>query len=313
MDIAVLGPLRVTGGGGPVEIRGAKERALLAVLVAHAPRTVPVAELVEALWEDEPPRTAAKSLQTYVLRLRNALEPDRSGSPRLLVTEGAGYRLALTPDHTDAGRFERLVAAAGQAPPAERAPMLREALDLWRGRAYADLDSASVLAAEATRLEQLRLVAAEERWSAELELGRHRVAVPELERLVAAHPLRERAWALLVTGLYRDGRQADALGAYDRARRVLADELGIDPGPELRSLHARVLAQDPTLDRVVVELPDALRDPGTPMLGRERELEALREAWRATEDGSSRRVVLRGPVGAGARRLAAALADEVAA
>lgn len=313
VDIAVLGPLRVTGGGGPVEIRGAKERVLLAVLVAHAPRAVPVGSLVEALWPDEPPRTAAKSLQTYVLRLRNAIEPDRSGSPTLLVTEGAGYRLALTPDHTDAGRFERLVAAAAQAPPAERAPMLREALDLWRGRAYADLDSAPALAAEATRLEQLRLGALEERFAAELELGRHRAVVPELERLVAAHPLRERAWGLLVTGLYRDGRQADALGAYERARRVLADELGIDPGPELRSLHARVLAQDPTLDRVVVELPDALRDPGTPMLGRERELEALREAWRATEDGSSRRVLLRGPVGAGARRLASALAAEVAA
>ena len=314
VEVSVLGPLRVSTGTGPVEIRGVKERVLLAMLVAHAGRPVPVADLVEALWGDAPPRTAAKSLQTYVLRLRNVLEPAREGEPRLLVTEGQGYRLQVDPRQVDAGRFERLVAAAERARPRERAALLKDALELWRGRAYADLESAPGLSAEATRLEQLRLAALEERYAAELELGRHRSVVPELERLVAQHPLRERAWALLMTGLYRDGRQADALAAYDRARHVLAEELGIDPGTDLRELHARVLAQDPDLGRAptVADLPAALRDPGTGLHGRDAELDVLRREWERTADGGSRVVLVTAPVGGGALRLATALAEEVA-
>ena len=151
VDFSVLGPVRVTGAAGPVEIRGVKERLLLGMLLAHAGRTVPVTALVDALWGQEPPRTAAKSLQTYVLRLRNALEPERRGEPTLVVTDGHGYRLVVDPGQVDAGRFEAMVLAADHARPRERAVVLREALDLWRGHAYADLDSAPALSAEAAK------------------------------------------------------------------------------------------------------------------------------------------------------------------
>ena len=204
-------------------------------------------ELVDALWGDSPPRTAAKSLQTHVLRLRNMLEPHRMGLPRLIVTEGQGYRLVVEPEQVDATRFVRLVDSAQRSAPQAALDPLREALALWRGPAYAGLDSAAPLAADARRLEEVRLVALEGTCAAELEVGRHDHAIAELERLVTEHPLRERLWGLLMTGLYRAGRQADALGAFERARQVLAEDLGIDPGPELRSLQARVLAQDAAL------------------------------------------------------------------
>ena len=318
MDVSVLGALRVTNAHGPVEIRGAKERALLAHLVAYAGRMVPAADLVDSLWGDDPPRSAAKSLQTYVLRLRNTLEPGRNGSPSLLVTEGPGYRLAVDPECVDAERFSQLVALGRRALADGRSQVaagtLDQALGMWRGPAYAGFESTSFGQAEARRLEELRLAAIEDRLTAELECGRTSVVVAELERLVAEHPLRERAWGLLALALYRSGRQGDALGALRRASEVLADELGIDPGPELRELQKRMLAQDATLDgpRRAARLPAGLVAPPGPLLGRVRELEVLRSAWRRVTAGAAATVVISGPVGSGRTRLAAALAADVA-
>ena len=318
MEFAVLGPLQVRGEQGPIDIAGAKERALLAHLIAAAGRVVTVDELVETLWGDSPPRTAGKSLQNNVLRLRNALEPDRHGTPRLLLTEGSGYRLAVPEDAVDAHRFARLVALGRQAldsaRPEAAAATLTDALALWRGRAYAGFEDTRFGGAEARRLEELRAAATEDRITAELELGRAREMVPELESAVYEQPLRERLWHLLVLALYRSGRQADALAAYRRARRVLLDELGVEPGEELRALHAQVLAHDEALapPPTGVRLPAGLQPGSGPILGRDAELDTLREAWADVAAGRPATVVLRGPRGAGARRLAAELAAEVA-
>lgn len=317
MDFSVLGPLRVSNGAGPVEVRGAKERTLLAHLVASAGRMVPSSDLIDSLWGDQPPRSAAKSLQTYVLRLRNALEPDRNGSPTVLVTEGPGYRLAVERTAVDAERFAGLVALGRRALADGRAEAavatLSDALELWRGPAYAGFEATAFGQAEARRLSDMRLAALEDRCAAELELGRASAVVPELERLLGEHPLREGLWALLVLGLYRSGRQGDALAAYDRARGVLADELGVDPGPDLRELHGRVLVQDPTLaaPRRSPSLPPGLVAPADPLVGRDEQLSVLREAWQRAQAGAAVTVCLRGPKGAGATRLAAALAQEV--
>ena len=251
VDISVLGPLRVEGLQGPVEIRGAKERLLLARLVAANGRLVPASDLIDTLWGDQPPASAAKSIQTFVVRLRNALEPNRAQAPTVLLTDGPGYRLAIDPGRVDAERFARLATmghralAEGRPDSAERT--LAEALSLWRGPAYAGFDTAAFARAEAHRLDELRLAVTEDRLACELALGRTGEAVPDLERLVTEHPMRERLWEMLVIALYRAGRQGDALAAYERARAVLADELGVDPGPGLKSAHARVLAHDPSL------------------------------------------------------------------
>ncbi|WP_377641811.1 BTAD domain-containing putative transcriptional regulator [Oryzobacter terrae] len=317
MDYSVLGPLRVESLRGPVEIRGAKERLLLARLVAATGRLVPTTDLVDTLWGDDPPPSAAKSLQTFVLRLRNTLEPDRNGTPSVLLTEGPGYRLAIDPMQVDAERFARL-AHLGQRSLAEGRPQsavdaLTDALGLWRGPAYAGFAGSAFADAEGRRLDELRLSATEDRLAAELALGRAGPVVPELERLVGEHPLRERFWEMLVTALYRSGRQGDALGAYDRARAVLDDELGVDPGPGLRSVHARVLAHDPDLGSPSARaaLPAGLR-PARPLVGRDAELDRMREAWRAAQREGPATVVVRGPQGAGATALVAALAAEVA-
>jgi DNA-binding SARP family transcriptional activator len=246
--LEVLGPLRVCDERRTIKIAGAKERTLLARLVASAGRLVTTDELIDCLWSDDPPRTAAKSLQTYVLRLRNLLEPNRHRSPQLLLTDGPGYRLAVSDDAIDARRFARLVDngrrafRAGDA--AAATEKLRDSLRLWRGRAYAGFELNPVLGGESRRLEELRLVALEDRIAADLDVGRSRETVAELESLVHEHRLRERFWCLLMLALYRAGRQADALAAHARARELLVDELGVEPGEQLRTLHGQVLAQD---------------------------------------------------------------------
>src|SRR5215207_65555 len=317
MEFAVLGPLQVSGELGPIDIAGAKERTLLAHLVACAGRIVTADELIDSLWGDAPPRTAAKSLQTYVLRLRNALEPERRGSPRLLVTDGPGYRLAVPDDAIDARRFTRLVDLGCRAYREGRADAaavtLWEALELWRGPAYAGFEETRFGGGESRRLEELRLVALEDRIAADLDLGRARKSIPELEALVHEHPLRERLWHLLVLALYRSERQADALAAYGRARDILIEELGVEPGRELRGLHAQVLAQDVTILAQVraPALPAGLVPPPGPFVGRDRELAVLRDAWTRATAGRPATVVLRGPIGSGTTRLAGELAVEV--
>ena len=254
MRFSVLGPLAVRGARGPVDVVGGKERTLLAHLVSAAGHVVTVDELTVSLWGDHPPRAPGKALQTYVLRLRNALEPERRGVPTIVVTEGAGYRLAAAGHEVDASRFTQL-ARAGRAAldagrPDEAAATLHEALDLWRGPAYAGFEETAFGRAERQRLDELRVSAREDRWAAEVDLGHYSSAVPELEHLVAEHPWRERAWGVLVLALFRADRQGEALGALERARTRLVEDLGVDPGPELRALHARVLAHDPELLRL---------------------------------------------------------------
>jgi WD40 repeat protein/DNA-binding SARP family transcriptional activator len=319
VEFAVLGQLRVRGPLGPLHLPSAKERVVLAHLIARAGQVVTADELIDSLWDGSPPRTASKSLQNYVLRLRNTLEPDRAGSPAVLVTDGPGYRLSVADDAIDARRFVRLVELGRRAYRDGRveasAATLGEALALWYGPAYAGFESTGFGGGESRRLEELRLSAIEDRIAADVDLGRARDTVPELEALVHDHPLRERLWSLLVHALYHSGRQADALATYARARAVLVEELGVDPGDELQELYARVLAHDQTLlaQVPVPVVPDSLLPAPGPFVGREQELARLRDAWELARAGSSPLiVVIRGSRGAGARRLVGELALAVA-
>ncbi|MFC6422050.1 BTAD domain-containing putative transcriptional regulator [Ornithinimicrobium tianjinense] len=315
MEIGVLGPLEVHRDGVRVDIRGAKESTVLAHLVAYAGQVVPATDLIESLWEDDPPPSAAKTLQNYVLRLRNALEPDRDGTPRLILTSGRGYLLAVDRAAVDADRFTSLAELARQAlaegRPQAALDAARDALALWRGQPYAGQEDTDFGRAEARRLGELRQGLLEVRAEALLALDRSAAAVPELERLTQEHPLRERLWELLMLAHYRGGRQAQALETYDRARAHLAEELGVDPGAGLREMQARILAQDPGLDLADRRhgVPEPLRAHGR-MVGRGEELQVLRDAWARSLAGAAVTVLVRGPAGAGATRLAAALAEE---
>ena len=254
MDFRILGILEVCDGARRVEIGAAKERALLAELVLRANQIVSRERLVEVVWGDNPPATAAATLNTYVSHLRSALEPGRAArtQPGLLLTRDPGYLLAVDPERVDALRFERLAGegrralAAGDA--ATAAAMLREGLGLWRGGALADFVYEPFAQTEATRLEELRLSTLEQRIDADLALGRHHDLVAELRRLVDEHPLRERLWGQLMLALYRCGRQSEALRAYGELRSVLAEELGVDPSPALRRLEDDMLQQRPELE-----------------------------------------------------------------
>jgi WD40 repeat protein/DNA-binding SARP family transcriptional activator len=324
MRFQVLGPLEVEADDGPVVLGGQKERLLLAQLLTRPNQVVPAETLVRGLWGEQPPPTAAKTLQSHVKRLRRALEPGRPrGAPsEVLVTRQPGYLLRVTPEALDATRFEELAAAGrralGDGSVNLAGSLLREALGLWRGQAFEEFLDTDVGAAESDRLAELRLAAVEDRIEADLRLGRHRELVAELEGLVRQQPLRERLWAQLMLALYRSGRQADALFAYQRARSVLVEELGIDPGAELRRLQTAILAQDPGLDLPTTdkaapsqELPEALRPVGLPFVGRAAELAWLEAAWTRAAHGQGGVVFLAGAQGMGKTRLAAEFARGV--
>jgi predicted ATPase/DNA-binding SARP family transcriptional activator len=256
VEVRVLGPLELVdadGGhgdadGGRVVLPGAKMRGLLVLLALEAGRVVPVERIVDALSGDELPQRATNAIQQLVSKLRRALP---SSGADAVVTRAPGYLLDVPSTAVDALRFERLLgegrSAAATGDHATAAVVLTQALGLWRGDALVDVPFEGAVAAARTRLEELRLSAAEDRADAELALGRHAGLVAELEAMVQAEPLRERRWGQLILALYRSGRQADALRAYQRARAELAEQLGIDPGPELRRLEQAVLAQDDTL------------------------------------------------------------------
>jgi DNA-binding SARP family transcriptional activator/WD40 repeat protein len=240
----ILGPLEVVGPDGPVALGGPKQRVVLALLVVRGNAVVSAETLRESLWGDDPPESATNVVQSYVSHLRRAIGRDR------IVGQAAGYRLRIEPDELDADRFTWLVHVARGTlaeAPEMAAATLEEALRLWRGPALADVRDAADLVPEAVRLEELRMEAEEARMEAYLGTGRSARAVGELEALVAAQPLRESLWALLIRALYAQGRQADALRAYLRVRRALHDELGIEPSPELARLQRQVLEQDPSL------------------------------------------------------------------
>ncbi|PZF83644.1 AfsR/SARP family transcriptional regulator [Jiangella anatolica] len=250
-SFGVLGPVVAWSRGADVDLKGPRHREVLARLIAAHGRVVPVQRIVADLWES-PPDAAVVAVRTFVAALRRALEPSRAPrSPAtLLVTEGPGYALRPAHDAVDAWRFAAAVSAAGDASPGDALRLLDDALALWRGPAYADFAGAAWARAERTRLTELRLTAVERRADALLALGRAADAVPDLDAHVAEHPWREEAWRLLALALYRAGRQADALDVLRRARSLLGDQLGVDPGPRLRQLETDLLRQDLPVDTV---------------------------------------------------------------
>ncbi len=249
MEFRILGPMEVREGTRRLDVPGGRAGALLAMLVLHAGDVVPSERLVDELWGEQPPHTANTVVQMHVLKLRKLLEPDRDalGRSTLLVTQGSGYRLAISPGDVDAGRFRQLLDQAAGQPAEPRSRLLAKALALWRGPALADFTFHPFAQGTIAALEELRLSALEARIEADLEIGREHGLVTELDQLVAEHPFRERLRCLQMLALYRAGRQADALAVYRAARDLLVDELGIEPGPDLREIEAAVLRQDPSL------------------------------------------------------------------
>jgi predicted ATPase/DNA-binding SARP family transcriptional activator len=307
MQYRVLGPLEVRDGEGSLPLAGAKQRALLALLLLHANRVLSRDRLIDELWGDEPPATAVTSLQVYVSRLRKLLPAET------LLTRPPGYVLEVEPEELDVRRFERLLAeghAALAADDAERAAIvLHQALELWRGPALAEFAFEPFAQAEIGRLEDLRLAAVEERIEADLALGRHADLIGELEALIAENPHRERLRGQLILALYRSGRQAEALNAYQNARRALVDELGIEPSAELQHLEKQILTHDPVLAAAPISSP---RNPNnlpaqtSPLVGRERELAEVLELVEA-----NLLVTLTGAGGSGKTRLALQAAAEL--
>jgi predicted ATPase/DNA-binding SARP family transcriptional activator len=312
LDFGVLGPLLVIGPEGPVELKADKQRALLAVLLlAYREDSVSPARLVDELWGENPPATAAKAVQVHLSRLRSAL-----GAAQPIVTRTAGYAVQIEPQQLDLARFEALSERArtarrgGDLPAA--AGIWRDALALFRGPPLADVPLHGLAAAEASRLAELELTALDERIAVELELGEHVALVAELQALVAEHPYRERLHAQLMLALYRSGRQADALEAFRHARRTLVEELGLEPSRELQQLESAVLTQDPVLDLLLAEPPrprpvavPPIPAPTDPLIGRESVLDA---AAALLADPDVRMITVTGPGGIGKTRVALELA-----
>jgi len=294
-----------------VALGGQKRRALLAVLLLDANSVVSGDRLIDALWGDSPPETARNTIQVYISQLRKLL-PESA-----LETAPPGYRLVIEPDNVDLFEFIRLSeegrTALGAGDAAGGADTLRAALALWRGAPLADLAWEPFAQAEIVRLEELRLAALEDRIDADLALGRHGQLIGELEQLVAEHPLKERLRAQLMLALYRSGRQADALAVYQRARRTLVDELGIEPSDSLKQLELAILAHDPALSLdaplAAPPSPRQVPTPPTPLLGRESELAALADLVRRED---ARLVTLTGIGGIGKTRLALELVRRLA-
>jgi DNA-binding SARP family transcriptional activator len=342
MRVGVLGAAEVRVDGTPVDLGTRKQRALLAALALHRGRPVPPDTLVSLLWADAPPAGVTGTLQGYVAGLRRALEPDRPARApsTVLVTEGSGYALHVPAENLDAACFDAVVGTAhqhlgaGALVPAGGASTLSaadlelvvadldSALALWRGTPYLELEDAPAASAERFRLEELRLVALEDRAVAGLALGRHATVAAELESLTTSHPLRERLWALRAVALTRSGRQAEALDVLRQVRALLADELGLEPGAELRDLQTAVLRQDPGLTWSAPAAPPgqppattaaAGTSPGQgpgpwPLVGRTEELAGLVDLLGRAEQGVPSFAALVGEPGIGKSRLLAELA-----
>jgi predicted ATPase/DNA-binding SARP family transcriptional activator len=310
---AVLGTLEVRADDGTqIDVAAPKRRALLAALLLKAGRPTSIDQLAGALWGGMPPPTAHASLHAHVARLRNEIGPDR------IITVPGGYSVRLRPGELDIDLFEQRLEEGRVATETRRwdvaAQTLRAALSLWRGAPFSDADDGPIVAggaafAEATRLEELRLGALQDRIEADLELGRHRTLCGELEGIVSEHPLRENFWRQLMLALYGSGRQADALAAYRRLRATMVEELGVDPAPELQELEIRILRQDPSLAgpptgsiQPSVQLPVAR----TSLVGRHAELTRAMSFIR-----TRRLLTLTGPGGVGKTRLAIVVAHAV--
>ncbi|MGW0805633.1 BTAD domain-containing putative transcriptional regulator [Nonomuraea sp. NPDC002799] len=318
----VLGPVEAYEHDDELDLGGLRQRAVLARLLVARGQVVPVDTLLYDLWDDDAAKGAQSGLQVYISRLRRVLEPGRprGGPNRLLVTVASGYALRVASDQVDALRFEQLVRAAGEhleeGDPQSARGRLEKALGLWRGTPYSDFADQAWAEAEVNRLAELRLVARERHADTGLRLGMHAETVPDLEALTTEHPLREEGWRLLALGLYRCGRQGDALAALRRARNMLADELGIDPGPALRKLESDILAQSPELELALPARPQRAAAPVTdtwpprpaapveppplepePFVGRDAELARLTTA--ASRTGRFQVAIVAGVAGAG--------------
>ncbi|MFN2606788.1 MAG: BTAD domain-containing putative transcriptional regulator [Acidimicrobiales bacterium] len=321
LQVRILGPLEVTMDGAIVALGGPKRRAALAVLAVRANRVVPEDVLAEAVWGLRPPPSARNTLQGYVSNLRRLLEPDRPphGASRILPASDAGYALRVDPDRIDAVRFERLVAdgrdALARGAPAAAAAALDEARALWRSDGLEAFASDPMAGAETARLEELHLGALEDWFEAGLRLGRHARLIGELQRLVTLHPLRERMWGQLMVALYRAGRQGESLRSYQRARRLLAEELGVDPCLDLQRLESAVLVQDPSLDLhgggplAAAPGTSPIRPPppapvSEVFVGRDRELLDFCGHWAQAQCGRGRVVAVVGEAGMGKTSLA---------
>ena len=314
-ELSLLGPVRVRRDGRDVPITATRHRVILAALGLRAGETVSSDSLMDVLWGDRQPATARKAIQVYVSELRKLLEPDLA-EPRHLVSRPPGYCLAVAPDAVDVARFGRLWRsgreALGRGEIAAAQESLGAALELWRGHALADLEFEDAFGADVRRLEEMRIDCIEDRMDADLAAGLHTTVTAELERLVEEFPLRERLQGQLVLALYRSGRQADALAAYQAARTRLVDELGIDPSPDLASLERRILQQDPSL--LLAGGADGTRDatqvrphhttrvpaPVEALVGREDDCAAIESAIAS----GTRLVTLTGAGGSGKTRLA---------
>ena len=242
MEFRILGPLEVVENGRVLPLGGARQRTLLALLLTRSNEVVSADRLIDELWGAQTPRAGANALQYHVSQLRKALAPHEA-----IVTQEPGYLIRVRPGELDLLRFELLVEESQRVAPELAAQRLREALDLWRGSALADLAQEPFAQTEISRLEELRLGALERRFEADLALGRHAELVGEVQVLVREHPLRERLRAILMQALYGSGRQAEALEVYRETRRLLVDELGIEPSPALHELEQAILRHDPTL------------------------------------------------------------------
>jgi DNA-binding SARP family transcriptional activator/tetratricopeptide (TPR) repeat protein len=333
LDFSILGPLEVRANGELIALGGPKQRALLAILLLNAGRVVSRDRLIEALWAERAPGSARHAVEVNVSRLRKSLGATRAGDS-VLATRAPGYVLHIARDELDLQRFERLLAdgrrasAGGDSEGAAAA--LREAESQWRGRPLADLEFEPFARTDVERLEELRLVATEERVEAELALGLAGELVAELGQLTREHPWRERLHVQFMLALYRSGQQADALAAFVRAREVLVEQLGIEPGAELAALHQAMLVHDVALDsprapngtgrptrrstmlaaarRGLVCAPALALDPEATFAGREAELAIARAAWDDAAAGHRQIVLVSGEPGIGKTRLAAEIA-----
>ena len=316
MRLCVLGSLEVVDGESPIPLTGTKKRTLLAVLAVNAGHVVSESRLIEALWGDEPPRTATKTMQNYVLRLRDALRPSDALKIEYFPP---GYRLRACPEAVDAWVVADMAETARSAilasDYAKAKGVLAQALSCWRGPSLAEFADQPFAIAEATRLDNLRQALVEDKLDVDLALGRHGDCVGELEALVAEHPLRERLWGQLMVALYRCGRQADALRAFQRAKAALG-EVGIDPGANLRRLEQAIILQDPSLDAPAPEhapaprarpsgMPPEIAAPVRPgFVGRRVEMDVLATAWARAKAGDRHAVLLGGEPGIGKTTLA---------
>jgi DNA-binding SARP family transcriptional activator len=310
MDYRILGPLEAHDGERQLPLGGARQRAVLALLLLHGNETLTRDVIIDELWGEEAPPTAAKVLQNCVSALRKELPPDT------IRTVAGAYGLTLEPDELDRDRFERLLAegraALANGDPADASDQFRRALAMWRGAALSDFSYERFAQDEITRLEDLHVAALEDRIEAELALGKHDELVPELEALATRHPLRERLRGQLMLALYRAGRQAEALEVYRAARRALLAELGIEPGRALRDLEQAILEQDRALD-VARRQPQPVQPPGRAAAlafeGRNEELALLEAGLEDALAGRGRLFVVVGEAGTGKTQLADELAS----